>query len=292
MQTMFQLIRKGFYLATIFVVLQLLFMLIIWILFGMNLFETSKSQVDITDLSRVGLKMMIALNQLFGLLLPALLYLLFVYGKNSSDFVKFKINERFEVSLLALGILILSFPSIQFLTQLNAQLPISEWMQNTSGEISEYMSEILIMENRQALIGNIFLIGLLPAIAEELFFRGVIQNELIKHLNNAHIAIWITSIFFSAFHFQFEGFLPRLFLGAVLGYAYFYSRSFFIPFLMHFTNNALLVVASYLKPESIDLDNPGALETNYPVLIGSLLIMIFLIIQINNRTKVKNEDPV
>ena len=67
---------------------------------------------------------------------------------------------------------------------------------------------------------NLFMIALLPAIGEELFFRGALQRSFTKMFSNPHVAIWVTAFIFSAIHMQFFGFFPRLFLGAAFGYIY------------------------------------------------------------------------
>jgi hypothetical protein len=60
-----------------------------------------------------------------------------------------------------------------------------------------------------------------------------------------HLAVWVTSLIFSLVHFQFYGFLPRLFLGALLGYLFLYTGNLWIPILFHFINNATVLVMNY-----------------------------------------------
>lgn len=279
-------LQKTLSFVLIYVVSQIFLMGLLWFAFGMNLFETTKSDVSIEDLSLVQLKTMVALNQLFSLLLPAILYLILFYRKRLIEQIDFNIPLVVEVILIALGLLLFSFPIIHFLAELNQKIPLTAWMKSTAGEIDESLLRIIEMNGKRDLIINLILIALLPAFAEELFFRGVIQKELIAYFRKTHVAIITTAIVFSAFHMQFDGFLPRLFLGALLGYTYYFSRSFLIPVLIHFTNNAILVVSVYLKPEKLEDIELSSPIVNYPLLILSIIIVVYLM----HLMKIKSKD--
>lgn len=273
---MFQLIRKGLVLAAIFILLQLLLMLLSWLIFDINLFETSKSMRSMMNLSTGELKGMIFMNQFFGMFLPAFIFLLFFYGGKAGSQILLNIPQKSQPILLSLGIWLVSLPFIQFLTLWNEHLPIANWMNDTSNEIDQYMLEIIKMDSPFDLLVNLLLIAILPAIVEELFFRGVIQKELEKHLGYPHLAILLTALFFSAIHFQFEGFFPRFFLGALLGYTYYYTRSLFVPVLIHFTNNALMVLVAYQNEGALSEDLTAQNDVHYPLLGISLLLLIYL----------------
>ncbi len=105
------------------------------------------------------------------------------------------------------------------------------------------------------LIIALFVIAVLPAIGEELVFRGLIQNELKRLTQNVHVAIWVSALLFSAFHLQFFGFVPRLLLGALFGYLYYWSGNLSMAVLAHFTNNAVAVFSLYYYQQ-------GTLEYN------------------------------
>ena len=95
------------------------------------------------------------------------------------------------------------------------------------------------------LLVNLLVIALIPAVGEELLFRGVIQRTL-QQRYNLHAAVWITAALFSFAHFQFLGFYPRLLLGVLLGYAAAWSGSLRTSMLLHFFNNGSAVVAYWL----------------------------------------------
>ena len=128
-------------------------------------------------------------------------------------------------------------------------------------ELSEnLMEQILSQKGVGALIINIIVIALIPAVSEELFFRGTIQRILQRAFKgNAHWAILVTALIFSLAHGDVFGFVPRVFLGIVLGYLFFYSGSLLVNVCAHFANNALIVVLYYAYGQGqigIDVTEP------------------------------------
>jgi membrane protease YdiL (CAAX protease family) len=116
-------------------------------------------------------------------------------------------------------------------------------------------------------------IALLPAFGEEIVFRGLIQNQLLKATKNIHVAIWISAILFSAIHFQFFGFVPRLLLGALFGYLYYWSGNLWLSILAHFVNNGFSVLAMYFYQQGnleFDVEKTESVPANI-VMISALL---------------------
>jgi membrane protease YdiL (CAAX protease family) len=108
------------------------------------------------------------------------------------------------------------------------------------------MEAFLKINGPSDLVINIIVIALLPAICEEVFFRGAMQRVIIHLTRNPWLGIVITAALFSALHFQFQGFLPRMFLGVVLGALYWFSGSIWTCIIAHFIANGVqVVVASY-----------------------------------------------
>ena len=112
------------------------------------------------------------------------------------------------------------------------------------------------------LLLNMIVIALIPAIGEEMTFRGVLQQWLTRKMN-PHLAILLSAAIFSFIHFQFYGFLPRMFLGVLLGYMFYITGSLWTSILMHFLNNGTAVVLYYLNSKSvidIDVEHFGAMK--------------------------------
>lgn len=152
--------------------------------------------------------------------------------------------------ILALGVMaIISIsPLIDVLSTWNQglQLPeslrsIEDWMINTEKAAEVATNTLLNTDSWGGFFMNIIIIAIMSGIGEELMFRGVIQKILIGWTKNIHLGILYTAIIFSAIHFQFYGFVPRMILGMVLGYLYIWSKSLWVPVIAHAINNALTV---------------------------------------------------
>lgn len=167
-----------------------------------------------------------------------------------------------------------------------------------SKHIEELTIQLLTTDSVAILIANIIVLALIPAIGEELFFRGFLQTTLIKHKLNPHVAILITGFVFSAFHFQLNALLPRWILGVFLGYLLWTSRSIWLSTFAHFVNNVMIVIYSFFVPAKLVgdsyLDNVGK---DAPLLaIVSLLIFALLAILTcrfaGNEKKMPTENAV
>ncbi len=135
------------------------------------------------------------------------------------------------------------------------------------------------------LFSALFVMAFIPALGEELLFRGCIQKGLENKIGNAHVAVWVTAFIFSFIHFQFYGFLPRAILGVALGYFYVYGKSLWIPIWAHFLNNATSVLAYkmlYQETGETNLSTMGApQELLFPSIAGGLLYaaaMLFFVL--------------
>ena len=180
-------------------------------------------------------------------------------------------GAHWSLFALAVGIMICAIPGINLLADLNSRISLPESLasleqflkqqEETAAALTE---RFLKADNIGTLLINIGLMALLPALAEELSFRGTLQQTL----GNKHLAIWLTAIVFSAIHMQFYGFIPRMLLGAMFGYIFLWTGSLWVPILMHFTNNGLAVLAYYLTSNS-DSDPTSNVPQNIADTIGA-----------------------
>ena len=124
---------------------------------------------------------------------------------------------------------------------------------------------------------GVIVIAILPAIGEELVFRGFLQPELQKSFKNPHIGIWVAAILFSALHMQFYGFFPRIFLGALMGYMYYWSKNMWVPILAHFVNNMIAVTMLYVSlkhmPE-LNFDDTEAMPWYIVISSGAIFVAL------------------
>ncbi|HEY3429936.1 MAG TPA: CPBP family intramembrane glutamic endopeptidase [Cyclobacteriaceae bacterium] len=195
---------------------------------------------------------MLGTSTLIGLILSPLFYVRIIERKPWSPFFK---NETNWLKVLG----IIPMLGICFYIAIS---PIVEWNMNFqfSGAAEEFGTWAREMEDQ--LMGltqlitkfdspaeyalGLVVIALLPGIGEELVFRGMIQNELKRASNNIHVAIWTSAFLFSAIHMQFFGFVPRMLLGAMFGYLYYWSGNLFIPMIAHIFHNGFTVTMIYL----------------------------------------------
>jgi membrane protease YdiL (CAAX protease family) len=139
------------------------------------------------------------------------------------------------------------------------------------------------------LLVALFVVVLLPALGEEVLFRGIIQRKLIAQLGNFHLAIWISAAIFSAIHFQFYGFLPRMLLGALFGYLYYWTGSLWIAIFAHFINNGFVLVMVYLfNVKALDINIEETKTMPLLTVLSSLVLTVAILFIIRkdsfNRT--------
>jgi membrane protease YdiL (CAAX protease family) len=121
-------------------------------------------------------------------------------------------------------------------------------------------------------------VAVLAGVSEELLFRGVLQNIILKTTKNPHLAIWFTAFTFSFIHFQFYGFVPRMLLGALFGYLYFWTKSLWIPMFAHIVNNGFTLIMAYMndmKMVKVDIEDTKSVPLS--MALGSLVMTILLL---------------
>jgi membrane protease YdiL (CAAX protease family) len=257
-------------------------------IFGMGLTGMQSALSDLTSPQSLAILKYFQVVQSFGLfIIPPFIIAWFIHGR-PSVFLKYK-NFPLAVSiLLVIAIIYCADPLINWLTEFNSKLSLPEWMnsiqtwiQEAEDQADKITKAFLATQSTSDLLTNLFVIGILPAVGEELLFRGVVQQLFKKLMGNAHAAIWISAAIFSALHLQFFGFLPRMILGAMFGYMLEWSGTLWLPIIAHFVNNATAVVAYYLADKGIGgtgIENIGTSSdgTSYLVLISlGLLFILF-----------------
>ena len=175
--------------------------------------------------------------------------------------------------LLFIGILLM-FVSLPITNQL------STWNESMHLGLPKLEGWLQNMEKAATELYNLLIIALIPAIGEELTFRGVVQQALVKGCKNIHVGIILSAAIFSFIHFQFYGFLPRMFLGMLLGYMFYITGSLWMSILMHFVNNGSVVLIYYLNNKGItnvDAEHFGSVES-VGLVIASLVVTVILIV--------------
>jgi membrane protease YdiL (CAAX protease family) len=217
------------------------------------------------------------LNNLSSFLVPALICAYFVARKRWFSFLKLDVFSKPVNLIWSILILLVSIPLIQYTYSINRALPLPEWMGAIETSTEVFIRGLLKTDYAYEFWLNMVLFAVIPALGEELFFRGMMQQLFQKWFRSPQVAIWTTALVFSAIHFQFQGFIPRFLLGGILGYVFYLTGSLWMSVLGHFTNNALMVVSAHLFATgklSVDLE-----KQEFPLQAGivSLGITIFIL---------------
>lgn len=156
---------------------------------------------------------------------------------------------------------------------------IEQWARERE-DLAETITKFLTQfsNTSQFLIG-LLVIAILPAIGEELAFRGMLQPQLHRTFGNAHIAVWTSAILFSAFHLQFFGFVPRMLLGALFGYLYYWSGNLWMSIFAHFVNNGFSVLMLYLRQQKVvEMDVESTDAAPWQAVVGFTGLFVVLLI--------------
>ena len=198
--------------------------------------------------------------------------------------------------ILVFLIFVLTAPFIGYLGSINEniQLPAAfsalEEMMKSMEEATAKVTEFLTTTTHWSqLLANLIVVGVFAGVGEELIFRGLLQRKLLKGLGNHHLAIWIAAFLFSAIHFQFYGFFPRLVLGVLFGYLFVWSGNLWIPIFAHTLNNSVAVILAHLISIGKINKEYENLDT-FPftvVLVTSLLCVFLLQIFLNYHQQKK-----
>ena len=242
--------------------------------------------------STTSLKWLQFMQTIATFLLPSIIGA-WIWSEGHKPFTWLKLTQTTHWShyLLAVGIMLCAVPGINFLADLNSRIVLPESLGfieqilKQQEEAAAALTErFLQADNIGVLLLNIGLMALLPALAEEVSFRGTLQQILAqgKLKGQIHIAIWATAFIFSAVHMQFYGFVPRMLMGAMFGYIFVWTGTLWVPILMHFTNNGLAVMAYYLIGENEEskniADTFGAGDTWWVGVISLLITSLGLLI--------------
>jgi len=277
----------------LFIILSISPLLIMSIL--SNLVEVPSSEISYEGLDR---KVLMLSNSflLFFFLVP------YFAIKNNNNYLM-NINR---IKLLPAALVIIS---TLFFIVLNA--PVIEW--NKSISFPDFMSSfeswallkekqlesltvyLVSFENNFEYIIGIFAIALIPGFCEEYFFRGILQKNFNLLIKNSHVAILLSSLLFSAFHLQFYGFFPRLFLGIFFGYLFYWSGSLIYPVIAHVFNNFLSLTVFYAANngffgENFDVSVNSSPDIPLAVIALSIIIFIFLVTVLKEKLEYTNES--
>ncbi|MCB0533417.1 MAG: CPBP family intramembrane metalloprotease [Saprospiraceae bacterium] len=240
---------------------------------------TGALAADAPPAERWQTRLLLAISHVSTFLLAGWVVLYFFYPPAKRVFSYLKAVQLPDIRPFMLGILLMlvAIPLVLYTYNINQALPLPDALRALEDQTNESIKGLLQMDNVLELLANLLLIALLPALGEELVFRGIVQQQLMRRMR-PWAAILLGAAVFSFIHFQFEGFLPRMLLGVVLGWLYWRSQNIWVPVGAHFVNNAFQVVGQYLYNQDLstidleqDIDMPWMAAAVSVVLIYGIV---------------------
>jgi uncharacterized protein len=265
---------------------------------GIGFISNPGSVSDPNEPTVLVLKLMQIMQAIGLFVIPYLVYR--SIHKQDNPYTLVSASGRLGMIIVFALTIVSALPMINFLAEWNGSLTLPEslsgienWIRGMEADAEALIRIFLSMDSIGDLIFNLLLIAIIPAIAEELFFRGTMQPLILKVVKNYHVAIWITAFLFSFFHMQFLGFVPRMILGAVFGYAAHWSGTLLLPMIGHLINNGLAVLITwYIGIDAIEesIETIGANEgdalfalMSTAVLIAGLTAIYFSSVRLNKK---------
>jgi len=224
-------------------------------LYGTNLnsFQDYSSQNTIE-----GLKLIQLFSSIGIFIIPPIIFTRVMSKKPLAKLQLHQLGKPVNYVLIIM-LMLVAMPFMSWLIEWNANIVFPDflhgvelWMKQKETQAADLTKVFLTFNGTASFIYIMIIVAVVPALGEELLFRGVLQKIFIQWTKNPHWGIWITAFIFSAIHVQFYGFLPRMLLGALFGYLFLWSKSLWLPILGHFINNGTVVVTIYLYPESMN----------------------------------------
>ncbi len=253
-----------------------------------------------------GLRFMTIIGQILFIFLPALLFSKWIYG-DVSKIISLKLPNWKELALFVLGIIILtpllqSYLYIQnyFIEQLAEVSPfinsIKFLLDSLNELIEKTFGNLIRADNVPEMLLVIITISVVPAICEEVMFRGYIQRSF-GFKFKPHIAAILTALFFALYHFNPYGLIPLAIIGFYLGFAAYTSQSLVIPIIIHFLNNFFAVILYFIIGDDelfkSNVTDDAALDANLIYFFILLFMFTALMFFIRNYyKKIKNVQEV
>lgn len=230
--------------------------MLVYLLYGIDI-AIEGSMDDINDLQvQSAYRLLLPVNHAGMLILPVLIWA-WLCGGNRKETLCLHKSVFFKPALLGILIFVLSMPMANLFLELNMRLPLPAQF----GFLAEIniennkLSEALVYDTSFIVfIQNVFVFALVPAVSEELMFRAFLQYKFTTIFKNSHTAVITAAAAFSFFHMEVFYFLPRFFLGILLGYLFLFSGNIKYSMWAHFINNLLslflawMVTKKYISP--------------------------------------------
>ena len=289
---LFQLFVSLLIIAGVGMVLTLIFVLAGVFIFNSDLTVLDKAVNTLRANDAGFMRYLLIMQDITLFIVPSIIIMNLLRPENSGRLTEAKVPGMTEIGLVII-LAFCIFPITSFTGQINSAIRLPEglkgletWITEKEEKADNLIEMIITSRTFWSMMLNLATIAILPAIGEELIFRGVFQKILGRLFRSDHIAIWVTAIIFSAIHFQFYGFIPRLILGLVFGYLFLWSGTLWLPVIAHFVNNAFPVILAYIQgveTMSSPVDLP--LWKQAAILPVPLIVSLIILFYFRNKSK-------
>ena len=228
------------------------------------------------------LRIMQLVSTLFLFFLPAWGAIRILH-RSPLRFMGFHQGRDLRMAGLVVLVMAACLPMVGSLSELNRMIPVPSSYQKMFQDMEEsyqrQMTAMARMGGFMDYLSCLLIMGFIPALFEETFFRGAMQNLLHRMSPRPWMAVVVTSIVFSAIHFSYYGFIPRFVLGVVLGLLFQFSGSLWMAILGHFLNNAVIVTYIYWlilhgRPIEEAMDDSQPLWYGLPATLAIVGLMV------------------
>jgi len=263
--------------------------------------------IDIENADVNAVRLMTIAGQLLFILLPGLLFAKLIY-EDVGRIIRFKYPELKHIILFSIGLLILT-PLLQsylylqnyFIDLLAESVESVKYLKDLLDNLDKLLEStyirLLSFNNPFEALLVIVVVAVVPAVSEEVFFRGFVQKSF-EHKLKPFLSALITAIFFGFYHFNPYGIIPLIALGVYFGYAAYATDSIFIPVILHFLNNFFAVVLFMIVgKESVATEytavDLGGLETSILMFLfisSVFFLYIYFLVKAIQRREVPNEN--
>ncbi len=256
---------------------------VLFLMGGLSVFDMEKAMLDPKNLNAI--KVVQVLSTVIMFFAPAYFFALII-SKKPLKYLGFNTKVSFTQLALVLIIAVAGLFLSGALGELNKMIPISasmeKYFKGIEDRYMEQMMALLKMTSFKEYIISLFIVALIPAIVEEVFFRAGLQQLLTKWFRQKSVIILLivfTSIIFSAVHFSYYGFLPRAALGVILGLLYYYSKNIWTSIFAHFLNNGIAVTQFYVMSTKGKIDKK-VLEETFPIWWGVIALAVIIVLML------------
>ena len=227
-----------------------------------------------------GYRLATGLGQILLILLPTLV-LVRLATNQPKAYLRIAPSRPSVLLLPLIGIISLQ-QMLQIYMVFQERLPLPQDMQSVMEKFQDLFENLYLKligsSSVPELLWVITVVALIPALAEELMFRGLIQRSMEKSFSPLK-SILITGFIFGAYHMNPFSFIPLVVIGIYLGFILIRSGSIWVPILSHFVNNAFACVALYFqwKDDYMIVGNTGEMSTTGLLATFWLFGVIFLL---------------